>query len=462
VKRIVVSWTVLLLCLNGFAEEKKEKRFSFLFVNDFTYQNNQLADENDQFYNLSTLFLKYGNWSGGLTLRSHNYYKRLPNRTLENSQYDLYRKHARYATKSLEFQVGDFNSMLGRGLVLSVLQNDKALRDRTVLGGDFRYNAGGWQVRALGGSVEDELKRQKWHVAGGELAGEYWKGNRVGVHASYIHDEKTLQRRDDRLTWSVSWSAEKLPGGLSYYAEISRLNLLDSRLRDGSACYSNLGWTRRNVSLLLEYRKYRNFNNELNNPPSADRGDEAVELRDSEAARLYVQYSFFRPDIVPFISVGRIREFDATGPQAYGGVNGSDVWGKLDFSFSHGVRETYYPERITEGRVVYRFTDPVAVDVYARDKRSSVGEYRFNEIDYNLQVSWAPHGAVFFQKQYSRELIDDRHHFHSGGIRINLKRDSYFELSVGETRGGEVCSSGQCVILPPFRGWRLGVFVTVR
>ncbi|MBZ5497489.1 MAG: DUF6029 family protein [Acidobacteriia bacterium] len=455
----VVPWTVMLFCLSGNAQENKP---TFLFTNDFTYQRNALATGPNQFYNSSSLFVKWANWATGLTLRGHNFYKQSSDWTLPKAQYDVFRKYAQYATDSFEIQAGDFHSVLGRGLVLSVLQNEKAFRDRTVLGGDFHYHARGWDFRTLGGSVEDELEQQKWQVAGGEAVRDYYKGNRIGVHASFIHDSNTFQQLGDRLAWSVSWSADKFPGGFSYYAEISRLNFRDPFLMDGSGYYANLGWTRNNVSLLFEYKKYKNFSNELNNPPSADRGDEASDLNDSETFRLYSQYSFFNPDIIPFVSIGRVQEAGVVGPQVYAGLNATELWGKLDGSFSYGLKDVFYPVKITEGHILYRLTDAVAVDLSSRDKRYTQRYYQFNETDYFSQVSWAPHGAVFFQKQYSRQPIDGRNHFHSGGFRINLKRDSYFEFSTGAMRGGEVCSSGQCIFLPPFRGWKVGLFTMFR
>ncbi len=459
----LVGWAILLCCRSGFAQDQPpEKRISLQFVEDFTYQRSLLATSPNQFYNASSLFAKWRNWSGGLTLRGNNYYKQASNYTLPDSQFDLYRKYVQYTATSFEAQGGDFYAVLGRGLVLSVLQNDKAFRDRTVLGGDFRYHAGGWKIRALGGRVQDEFKVNEWHVAGGEVIREYWKGNRFGVHAGYIRDAGPYQLLGDRTTWSVSWSADKLPKGFSYYTEISRLRWLDSILDNGSAYYSNVGWTHDHVSLLLEYKKYWNFNNELNNPPSADRGDESVDLYDSETIRLYSQYSFFSPDIIPYVSVGRVRETGASGPHVYGGVNASELGGKLDLSFNYGVKKTIYPLKIADGRMVCRLTDRIALDLSARDKRFTRGNYRFNEIDLAPQISWAPYGAVFLQKQYSKQPVDGRHHFYSGGIRVNVRRDSYVEFSTGATRGGEVCSSGQCVFLPAFRGWKVAVFATVR
>jgi hypothetical protein len=357
---------------------------------------------------------------------------------------------------------GDFHSMLGRGLVLSVLQNDKVYRDRTILGGDFQFHSKSWQIRALGGSVEDELKEQKWRVAGIEISREYWKGNRLGVNASYIHDTKTFFTVGDRLTWSVRWSADKLPGGFSYYTEISRLNIDDAFRQDGSGYYSNVGWTRKNVTLMFEFKKYKNFDNGLNNPPSADRGDEGVELTDSETLRLYTQYSFFDPDIIAFVSVGRARDANATGPQIYAGVNASEIVQRLDFSFGYSFKETFYPVKIVDGQATLRLTSALAAGFAMRDKRYIMGSYKFNEKDWIPQISYAPYGSIFFQRQYSHDLIDRHHNFNSYGFRINVKRDSYFEFSSGRVRGGEVCSSGQCFYVPPFRGWKIGVFATVR
>lgn len=458
-KRWLLLWFLLLGWETARAEEKK---FSFLFTDNFTYQKNRLANPPDQFLNDSSLFLKYGSWAGGLTLRGYNYYRQAPNYTLQDSKADLHRKYIQYARPNFEFQAGDFYSILGRGLVLSVLQNEKAYRERTLFGGDLGLHSKNWKLRMLGGRVEDELQMERWRVAGAEVSREHWKGNRVGLNASYIHDSKTFMDVGDRLTWSIQWNADALPGGFSYYAEIGRLKIDDAFRPDGSGCYANVGWTREKVTLLLEFKKYRDFDNGLNNPPSADRGDEAVDLADSETLRLYAQYSFFNPDIIAFLSIGRARDSAETGPQIYTGANGSEIGGRLDFSFGYSFKETYYPGKIVDGQATLRLTSTVAAGFAIRDKRFSQGEYRFNERDWMPQISWAPYGSVFFGRQYSHAPIDGHHHFNSYGFRINIKRDSYFEFSTGRTRGGEVCAAGQCFYMPPFRGWKIGILATVR
>jgi hypothetical protein len=118
--------------------------------------------------------------------------------------------------------------------------------------------------------------------------------------------------------------------------------------------------------------------------------------------------------------------------------------------------------KIVDGQATFRLTSAIAAGFSARDKRFSEGSYRFTEQDWIPQISWAPYGSIFFQRQYSRDLIDGQHYFNSYGVHINVKRDSYVEVSTGRVRGGQVCASGQCFFVPPFRGWKIGLFTTVR
>ncbi len=450
---------LLLFCASSFAEEQK---YSYLVTNDFIFQKSRLANKPDQFYDSFSVFGKWGKWSGGMTLRGYNFYKQNTSYTLPDADYDFHQKYLQYTAPNFDARAGDLYSMIGRGLVLSVLQNEKAYRDRTVFGGDVRFHTAKWQIRALGGDVEDELKEEKWRVAGAEVSREYWKGNRAGFHAGYIHDLRTYQKMGDRVTWSASFNGESLPGGFSYYTEISRMQIDDALRKDGSGYYANVGWTQKNVSLMLEFKKYREFNNGLNNPPSADRGDDIVDLTDSETVRLYSQYSFFSPDIVAYLSVGRVMEAGISGAHVYAGMNASDLGSRLDFSFNYGVKDTVYPVKIAEGHVLFRITGVVAAEVSSRDKRYRDPAFKFQETDWTPQISWAPWGAVFYQRQYSHARVQGHNHFNNYGFRFNFKRDSYLEFSTGMVRGGEVCASGQCFYMPPFSGWKVGIYTTAR
>jgi len=437
-------------------------KFSFFFTNDFLYQNNNLATDENQFYNSFSMVAKVGKWSGGLTFRGFNFYKQSSNFTLDENQFDLYRKYVQYSSKDLNVKLGDFYSMLGRGLVLSVLQNEEAFREKTIFGGDLRYKRDFIRFRVLGGTVEHEREIQKWRVGGAECDVEYWKNNRVGVHMSYIESTRSFLNLGARWTYSFSVAGDNLFDMLSYYAEVSRLDFKEKSRTDGSAVYANVGYSRKNVSVLMEYKKYNYFDNELNNPPGADRNDELTNIIDSEGGRLYAQYSFFDPDLVLFVSLGRLREFFFTGNHIYGGFTVEDLWEKVDAGFTYGVKDLSYPIKRIDGDFLYRFSDSWSVELSVKDKRYEEYSFKFNEKDFLTELSWSPYGSVFFQYQYSEFLINNRNHFYSGGLKFYIKQDSYVEISGGSLRGGEVCSGGQCFYRPPFEGWKLSAYFTIR
>jgi len=55
--------------------------------------------------------------------------------------------------------------------------------------------------------------------------------------------------------------------------------------------------------------------------------------------------------------------------------------------------------------------------------------------------------------------VFDATRLYYGGVRVNFRKGSYLDLSAGRLRGGEVCASGQCITLPPFKGWKAAAHV---
>jgi len=445
----------LLLLLAGQAQAFDQGGFSFFFNNEFTYQYNDLAEDNHQYYDSFSFFGKYGQWSGGLTLRGLNYYPQNPNTTLEKSEWDLYRKFIQYSTDTLTVQAGDFYAMLGRGLTLSVLQDEATLRERTIGGGEIRYNLEKIRLRALGGSVSDEQQLQKWWVGGGECIVEYFRKNRLGGHVSFIKDAQTFLNLSNRWTWSVSAAGDNLWRHLNYYAEYGRLDREGHDWPDGTAFYASLSFSHSHISWLAEYKDYDHFDNQLNNPPPADYGEEINVLEDSAGGRLLFQYSFFDPDVIVFASAGRYREFTDTGNHYSWGVTAEDLAEKVSASFSCGVRDLYYPVWKTNASLLYRLTERLSAQVTFKDKRYQVAAFKFNEQDWVFQIGRSALGSGYFQYQHSEQPINERRHFYSGGIRLELWQGSYVEAAGGTMRGGEICSNGQCFFMPPFEGFKL-------
>jgi len=342
-----------------------------------------------------------GSLSGGVTGRSVNFYQQSADRTLDQPEHSLYRKYLKYTQGGFSMLAGDFYAMLGRGLVLSVLPIDKLLKERTITGGDLRYQGKWVEWRALAGKVETETKDQAWKVRGGELQVKYLQGaaagiHRVGIHAAQIEDAATeyfdpfvapLMRR--RTVASVSLGGDNLGGFANYYVESARLNWEKKpddfmEFKRGEATYANLTLHPGNVFLMGEFRRYDRFEsdlinpqNTLNNPPLADRDDEKNNLTHSESARLLAQYTFRDPDVSIFVSGSSIKENDQgpfhprteTGHNVFGGFTAEDLWEWLTLSAQYGVRNIQFPERRGDAAAAIRVSPPWSLELKLREKR---------------------------------------------------------------------------------------------
>jgi hypothetical protein len=435
-------------------------------TNDTLYQYNQLTgdDGQNQFYQTLTLFANYGKWSTGIALRGNNFFKQTPNLTLGDPQLDIYRKYIQYNSRHLDITVGDFYSLLGRGMVLSVLENRDVLRERTILGGDIRYNRGRLDIRALAGRIQDETEDQEWMLAGGEIKLEYLKNHRIGVHFSYIDDIDTRRGLGERIAYSVSLGGSRLLKNLSYYAEAAFLDYRQpGALNDnGYGIYSNITYSKSHFTCSLELKRYKDFNNEMNNPPTADRADEISSINDTTGVRAYVQYAFFEPDITLFFNVARYKEYDDIGNHIYGGISIEDLMERLNLSLSYGVRDIRYPIKRLDGHMIYEFAGRWSGEITFKDRRYRDKRFIFKEIDHGFQVSYAPYVSLFFLHQYSHNRIAGLNHFFSGGIRVYLSGGTALELTGGAIRGGQICSGGQCFVAPPFKGLKCSLLHTFK
>jgi len=334
------------------------------------------------------------------------------------------------------------------------------LRERTITGGDVGYHWGKFDFRVLAGVVKDETEDQKWALAGGEANLEWLKTNHLGLHFSYINDIDSRLQLGPRMTYSVSLNGDRFLKYFSYYAEVAKLDFLESSslADDGYGIYSSLTFNHDHWTCLAEYKKYRDFSNEMNNPPVADLDDEISPIADSEGIRLQVQYALFNPDLRFVINHGQYREYEDRGAHTYGGLIIEDLWDRLDLSISYGIKNILYPIKKVRFDMIYQLSGRWSLELSFRDKHYRDGEFYFKEQDHSLQVSLAPLLSIYVLHQYSHNRIMELNHFYSGGIKLTLKGRTVIELSLGTVRGGQLCSAGQCFVVPPFKGVKLSIF----
>ncbi len=442
--------TLLLLTVPAIAFDIGD--VSFYITSETLYNYNKLANKKNQYHQSVSILTNYKKWSAGFTLRSKNFFKQTPNETRGSNDFDLYRKYVEYTTPDLKITAGNFFTLIGRGLVLSVMEDSEILRERTMLGGNISYNRGAFNIRAVAGNLKSETENQEWTVAGGEVIFEYVKNHRIGAHFSFIDDVKSFKQLGTRYTSSVSLSGSRFLKHFSYNAEVALLHFNDGDMDNGYGAFANITYSRGGFTSMVEFRKYNKFDNELNNPPVGDGPDEFTTLQDSTGGRLYLQYAFFEPDITIFFNAGRYTEYGFTGNHFFGGVKLEDFKDKFSFTASYGVRDIQYPVKRSELHLIYQLTDTWSIDLDYKDKRYEDGNFKFTETDHTVQVSCSPLFSIFFLHQYSHAKIIDRNHFYSGGLKVNIQSNTSAEISIGTIRGGQICSGGQCYQAPPFKG----------
>jgi hypothetical protein len=264
---------------------------------------------------------------------------------------------------------------------------------------------------------------------------------------------------------SASLSGQDLFGSLSYYAERAHIDFRDQQLppypslvdpRTGDGAYGNLTFHHHAWLWMAEDKDYRNFDDALNNPPLADRDTEENDLYDGAGQRLYGQYSFPRPDLTVFLSAGAYRQETFEGHNVYAGFKLQDAFDRLDLTWTYGQKTVLFPEKKTDATLTWRCSPLWSLDLTLRDKRNRPpGALPYEETDFTVQVSRSPRGSVYVMQQRSSLAVFDATCLYYGGVRVNLPKGSYLDFSAGRLRGGEVCAGGQCITLPPFKGWKL-------
>ena len=474
---------------------------SVAVTNDLLVQDNQLAHgpgypddpsiRSSQFQEALSVLWTQGAWAGGFTLRDVNFYRAQADETLAGSDSSLYRVFGSYTAGSLTACAGDFNAILGRGLVLSVVKNDAVLQDWTIRGAEVKAQWGPLDLHALAGTVSNNLRRleglyQRWQVTGLEAELPWCSGNKAGARVAAI-DDSTVPTAEQgrqvgrRLAQSVDLAGVNLLGRIDYYAEVAQVRYRDPqdipvpfRATDpalGRGAYGTLIFHAGPWLVQGEAKRYRHFDNELNNPPLADRDTEPNNKDNGDGARLYGQYSLRDPDLTLFLTGGRYREGNLIAPvvfrgsNVYGGFKAQDWLDCLDFSGAYGLKTVHeageYPEWKTDAALTCRFGRGWGADFTYTEVRNRIpGSAPYDRWDLTSQLTRSPWGAIYLTQQYD-PLLDTAanpfgtRHLYSAGVRITLKNGSYLDLSGGRLRGGEVCAGGQCVLLPAYQGWKL-------
>ena len=213
----------------------------------------------------------------------------------------------RYVPEKFFFQVdkrfwslraGDFYSTLGKGLVLAVLKNDQFGEDETIQGGIGNFKSDYFNLRLLGGLVnesdslefkptraqhgEKEYDRRDILYGGGITTGHptYFVigGNYLGGKLFVPEDDEYAKYEEDDTISLVSGTIES-PDFIygSFYGEYAwlirednKIEILDDEKYEGRGAYSSLSLFYGPVTFLAEYQDYYRFDFDYHEAPNLE------------------------------------------------------------------------------------------------------------------------------------------------------------------------------------------------
>ncbi len=429
-----------------------------------------------------------------------------------------------------DIQLGDSHAVLARGIALSMRKVDQLGIDNTVRGGYAQYDGGHLYARLLGGVANPQnldpvnltIRGRPRDVFGDPLdiligaeagfrAGES-NDLELGVHGARIWFEADPVRQERVVATVYGWHASApslLDGALALYGEVDALlrededpGLLQQRFW-GRAVYASAQVSSGNVSVLGQWKDYRNF---LVAPfgsppeyriysaqPSLDRDTERFRgIHNSRGGSLEVTYAF-APSPWSLTATGIVygEEDDDASIDPWDGIlvthgvlslakKSSDVaegevgWA-LDAAGGYR-RETYLRNQPS----LLASTGDLDWEVIHGEVDGSIGfgqhgielrvEQRFERrrlfdiVEYvrgGVTLTWAFAGRLYVSPEllWSTEKVPEPDLYPGVEVRWVFTEGSHVRLFVGQRPGGRVCSGGLCRDVPPFEGGLLELVV---
>jgi hypothetical protein len=409
------------------------------------------------------------------------------------------KKSLKLNTKLGSATVGDFQAVLGKGLVLNCVEERRTGTDRDLEGADFSAGLGDLlELRVLGGWLREYAVRDTSRmVAGGQVGIGILRGLRIG--AVYLRSNAALQGQAGVLGMPVEeifgGTARAGFGPLEAYAEF------DVRHTYGRLVDATAGWTEADdikgqagfasvslalpgLGLALEAKDYRDFNAGFNAPPPANRDggllnagyDEQGFQAEATAspwsgltvianhswARSRHEYRWAYLPQFPGDSLGRFKWRDyylEAKWQAGAGLSlGAEARARLERNLQPDIKLRYFRGGSAEATFTYGQSRSATFGFGADQFRNHYIDRDLEFYSLTAQAKWSPLGlaSIFGEAELCTKRLpeyDDQKRWGEAGIDLAWGQDRYhLKLSAGQTKGGLVCSGGFCRYEPSFRG----------
>jgi peroxiredoxin len=417
----------------------------------------------------------------------------------------LRKSFVEFAAKTFTLRAGDFYHTLGRGLSFSLLKTFEKegleyIIDTTVDGGKLSVTRGRFSLDAFGGWItrgDEALAEQRFvrdRVYGGTL----------GYHVGTIGDVKvnlmgaslepgTLLGTKTAAMGSVVIDIPSFRDRARFYGEflLSRKNRWYSEGDiDGHGVYLEGSVFVKNLTLLFEFKDYRNLDFEYNRPP----------LLESEQIPIVANQFVDSAENITGVS-GRV-DFNIPGAATllfskatYQTEKKHDLYGRdilhIFGGYEKKFKETGWltliagyrneasstivfwdtagPTVHAQGNLSYPLSKRVSFEVDLEAKKFSGdlsfgGKYfKYDEVRSYYSIAYSPHWVLTFLCDYTADpkilTFNHKHYWPGVQFEVRFGQANSVRIFYGSIKGGVKCAGGICKFFPPFEGLRVDCFL---
>jgi peroxiredoxin len=465
--------------------------FLYRHFTDRDYVDGSREGRSNQILNQLDLTLNAGNLLAGIRPDVNADFSPL------RKKFSLAKRFAEYSAGEFNVRVGDFYYTVGRGLAFSLLKTFEKegleyIIDTTIDGGKISF--GGNKFEAWGGWVDRE--RTSWDeplvrdlVGGMSVANRVLGFADVGLNVVGAKLEPGSALGSHQVSMeTLTLAAPKIGEFAKFYGEallIQKDKYYTPYTIYGHGVYLESGLFWKSLTLLLEFKDYRDLDFEYNRPPLLETEQLAVvanqfvtSAKDTTGASLRADWYFPAASTLLFAKGSWIDDkpghFPRTITHFFGGVEKKFMetgWLTLLGGYRNEQATSlvfYYTAGRTfhwQGNLSYPLTRRLSLelDIEAKDFDGTV-PFGGTFVDYferrsYLSLSYSPYviATVLYDRTDDPEIlaVKNKKDWWGGQLEIKISPSKTIRIFYGSNKGGVKCAGGVCKFFPPFEGLRI-------
>ena len=475
-------------------EERTEKKQGVSISGNEAVLNRNFSDQDyidkfregrrSQIINRFDLSLVYGDMLAGIRFDTDLDFSPL------QDDYSLEKRFIELNRKNYSIRAGDYYYSIGRGLMLSVLKTFEKegleyIIDTTIDGGKMAFYFNDFSLEAYGGWIKRELTDINDSVFGGSAGWNIrqfadlkinFLGSRLETGSNFGNKRVSMESISVNIPNISDWS--KLYGE---FVLIQKEKHYSGEQIDGHGIYFESGLFFGNLTMLFEFKDYKNLDFEYNRPPLLE-----SELL-PEVANQFVKdaedimgvtgrLDYYFPGITTLFW-GKMSYFDDSPDKfprniyhLYGGMEkkfNETGWLNLlaGYRFEDTTSLVYY---YTAGKT-YHYQTNVSLPLTSRlslefDLKGKDFKGTFMPDYYEIRSYFSFHYSprwiltFLYDKSTDPQVLffkEDKENWFAAQIEIKFTPSRSIKIFYGANKGGVKCAGGVCKFFPPFEGLRI-------